>query len=154
MLERPHNRHPKPSTDRARHKGSHLFKNTVYLHIHTSFQKVPKPNGTTVWNALKKRPVVFLVTYRMGRPREQLRTVKKPFIQQFLKSASSSRGQGWRNHHLLFSEDIMITSIEATPEDVKPRRIGGPGWNLTSLIHSGTELDEEQGSAHVLYPHL
>lgn len=56
-----------------------LQKYSIPPHTHQLPKTVPKPNGTTVWNALKKRPAVFLVTYRMGRPREQLRAVKKTF---------------------------------------------------------------------------
>lgn len=39
----------------------------------------------------------------------------------------------------------MVTSTEASPEDTKPRRTLGSGWDLTSLEHSGTELDGGRG---------
>ncbi len=41
--------------------------------------------------------------------------------------ATTSRGQEWRYHNLLFAEDFMNKSTEATPEDANhslARRIG------------------------------
>ncbi len=50
-----------------------------------------------------------------------------------MTSATTSRGQEWRYHNLLFAEDFMNKSTEATPEDANhslARRIGTSFYGL------------------------
>ncbi len=64
-----------------------------------------------------------------------------------MTSATTSRGQEWRYHNLLFAEDFMNKSTEATPEDANhslARRIGDEPQVLWTDF-----MDQSDGKAKV-----
>ncbi len=69
-----------------------------------------------------------------------------------MTSATTSRGQEWRHHNLLFAEDFMNKSTEATPEDANHslvRRIGDEPQNFWDNVLWTDFMDQSDGKAKV-----
>ncbi len=67
-------------------------------------------------------------------------------------SATTSRGQEWRHHNLLFTEDFMNKSTEATPEDANhslARRIGDEPQKFWDKVLWSDFMDQSDGKAKV-----
>ncbi len=69
-----------------------------------------------------------------------------------MTSATTSRGQEWRYHNLLFAEDFMNKSTEATPEYANhslARRIGDEPQKFWDKVLWTDFMDQSDGKAKV-----
>ncbi len=70
-----------------------------------------------------------------------------------MTSVTTSRGQEWRYHNLLFVEDFMNKSTEATPEDANhsslARRIGDKLQKFWDKVLWADFMDQSDGKAKV-----